>query len=309
MLLHFVNERLSSYPTIRRQSLYSLNDIGILFRPSLFCSGVNLNPEQREADYYDIAIAIELLQISTLVADDIFDDSPLRNNNESVQEKFGVKNAIIIAELFKSFSTEIILNNKKLKASQKGNIILNFEEAYQKICIGQFLDLQFEKEEIISEEEYFDLIIHTTGYFIQKSLLSGALVAEIDTVCYQALAEYGLKLGIAYQLRDDIVNLVTDGSNGKCIAEDLISKKKRLPVIHALNRKENKEFLKIWNKSKITSNDALLLVEILKKYGSLDYCKQHLERLRKETAKSIRKIKAGKQKKNLLGFVDIICSI
>ncbi|GAB6120212.1 polyprenyl synthetase family protein [Dysgonomonas termitidis] len=309
-LIHFLDERLSSYTEVRRQSLYPINDIGILFRPYLFCTGINMSNKKIESNYYDIAVAIELLQISTLIIDDIFDDSPIRNGQESMPKKFGIKNTVIIGELFRSLSNEIILKNQYINDSEKRKIIANLEEAYQKICIGQFWDLQYEKLPIITEEKYFEMIAYTTGYFIQKSFLSGAVIAGINEQKYHALSEYGLKLGTAYQLRDDLVNILTDGSNGKIIAEDLVAHKKRLPIIYVLNSPKYKtEFCRIWNKSSFSSNDIDILLDIIEKSKSVEYCISQLERLCKEAIDSIKPFKFGGQKKELIDLANLVCSI
>jgi len=310
LLAEYLGKRLSSYPEVRRQSLYPVNDIGILFRPCLFFSGINLSSKKIESNYYDIAVAIELLQISTLIIDDIFDDSPIRNGQESMPQKFGIKNTIIIGELFRSLSNEIILKNQYLKDTEKRKIIANLENAYQKICIGQFWDLQYEKLSTITENEYFEMIAYTTGYFIQKSLLSGAVIAGVNDLKYQALSEYGLNLGTAYQLRDDLVNILTDGSNGKVIAEDLIAHKKRLPVIYILNNsKYKKEFCKIWDKSSFSSNDIDVLLDIIEKSKSIEYCIFQLKRLCKEAIDSIKPFRFGGQKKELIDLADLVCSV
>jgi len=313
LLAEYLGKRLSSYPEIRRQSLYPINDIGILFRPCLFCTGINLSNKKIETNYFDIAVGIELLQISTLIIDDIFDDSPIRNGQESMPQKFGIKNTIIIGELFRSLSNDIILNNQYLSDSEKHKIIVNLEEAYQKICIGQFLDLQYEKISTITENEYYEMIAYTTGYFIQKSLLSGAVIAGISNQKYQALSEYGLKLGTAYQLRDDLVNILTDGSNGKVIAEDLIAHKKRLPVIYIINNPNSKykrEFWKIWNKPTLSDGDIDNLLDIMiNKTDSVDYCELQLKKLSKEAIDCIKQFRFGGQKKELIDLAKLVCSV
>ena len=310
LLTEYLGQRLSSYPEIRMQSLYPVNDIGILFRPCLFCNGINLSNKKAESNYYDVAVGIELLQMSTLIIDDIFDDSPIRNGQESMPQKFGVKNTIIIGELFRSLSNETILSNQYLKDSGKRKIIANLEDAYQKICIGQFWDLQYEKLPTITEKEYFEMIAYTTGYFIQKSLLSGAVIAGINNQKYQALSEYGLKLGTAYQLRDDLVNILTDGSNGKVIAEDLIAHKKRLPVIYILNNsKYKKKFCEIWNKPSFSNNDIDILLDIIEKSKSIDYCISQLKRLCKEAIDSIKPFRFSGQKKELIDIANLVCSV
>jgi len=154
------------------------------------------------------------------------------------------------------------------------------------------------------------MIAYTTGYFIQKSLLSGAVIAGVNDLKYQALSEYGLNLGTAYQLRDDLVNILTDGSNGKVIAEDLIAHKKRLPVIYILNNsKYKKEFCKIWDKSSFSSNDIDVLLDIIEKSKSIEYCIFQLKRLCKEAIDSIKPFRFGGQKKELIDLADLVCSV
>ena len=120
----------------------------------------------------------------------------------------------------------------------------------------------------------------------------------------------GLKLGIAYQLRDDLVNILTDGTNGKVIAEDLIARKKRLPVIYILNNsKYKKEFCEIWDKPSFSSDDIDILLDIIEKSKSIEYCISHLERLCKEAIDCIKPFRFGGQKKELIDLANLVCSV
>lgn len=294
---NYVNRRLIEYieltfakcESIKEKLIYSINDIGLLFRPFLFRIGCEIN----ELDYKELitnAFAIELMQKSTLIIDDIIDDSPLRNNLLSMPEKYGVKDTILTGELLKSLSSELVLQNEKISDKKKINILSELENAYNKICTGQLLDLEYEKKDNIRIDEYIELIAYTTGYFISASLIIGAILSDVKTKDLSILRNYGLKLGITYQLRDDIINLISDESNGKIFAEDIRSHKKRLPIIHFLNnsnKQEFEEFYLLWNKEKINHDDAKKIVNSLIENNSIQYSIDFLNNLGVETISSL----------------------
>ena len=295
---------------IKKIALYAVDDIGVLFRPCLFCMGVGLNSDKIESDYYDVAVAIELMQISTLVIDDIFDDSPTRNEKKTMPKQYGIKNTIILGELFRSLANEIILNSQCLNNTEKQIILAYLEEANQKICIGQFWDLQYEKKDSITESEYFEMVAHTTGYFVQKSLLSGVVIAGISEKKHKALAEYGLKLGMAYQLRDDLVNIFANGSNGKKVAEDLIAHKKRLPVICVMRDPNHGErFRKVWNKPIFSNSDIEKLLQIIEESSAIECCRSYLVKLCEEAIACVTPFDFGKKTEELIDLANLVCSV
>ncbi len=279
----YVNNVFKHIDSLNAVLKISLKDKGILFRP-YFC---RLGIELSKLNYYtfiEVLAGIEFIQKSTLVIDDILDASPYRNGVPSVYKKHGIKNAVLCGEILKNIGIKLI-RESIIDSRIKLQIIDELEAAYFKIYEGQYLDVLYENHDIISEEEYFKMIYLTTGSFIESSLVCGLRIGNLSEEDINLFRLLGRKLGIAYQVRDDIVNLISDTSNGKILAEDLKEKKKRLPVIHFMNNSDEKSILvfnEIWLKQKLNDDDLYSLLSMLKNAGSINYSIDKLANLLKE---------------------------
>ena len=280
----YIEKEFSEYDILRLILDYSLNELGFLFRPYLCRLGIeqsNLNYK----DFIPLLSAIEFIQKSTLVIDDIIDNSPLRNKLPSVYSKFGTKQAILCGEILKNTGIKLIREANSISKLNKNKIIDELEEAYFKVYKGQFFDVEYETVNNITEEQYFNMIYLTTGSFIESSLICGLILSNLPNEDLNSFRKFGQKLGMAYQLRDDIINLISDNSNGKILAEDLREKKKRLPVIHFLNNSSPsgvKAFTKLWKKEYLTDDELFTLLEMLQNADSLNYSLNKLIQLLEE---------------------------
>lgn len=271
--INCLDSEFSENPELLQLLKYTIEDYGILFRPYLFRLGLELD-DLNYLDFLPILTSIEFIQKSTIAIDDILDNSPLRNNKPTLYKKYGIKNSIVIGEILKNLGVNMVFHTTKYPVGTKYMILQELENAYSKIYKGQYLDLEYEAKDNISEQQYYEMIYLTTGSFIEASLVCGILSTKKSQKHKEVFRKFGQKLGIAYQIRDDIVNLISDGSNGKILAEDLRGRKKRLPVIHFLNNASEKDYLafvKIWKQKNYTNQDIINLLELLKKEKSIDY--------------------------------------
>lgn len=182
-----------------------------------------------------ISKALELIKSSTLIIDDIIDQSPKRNGINSLYKDIGIGPSVLIAEILKSHAiSEISEIVAKLDSSKLKEIIRLLEETYSTICQGQLLDIEFESKPIkeIEISDYLKMIEMTSAHFIS---LPGALASILNgwsKIKKNKISEFGLYLGLAYQIRDDILDIVGDQEYlGKVEYRDLRTKKKRLPLI------------------------------------------------------------------------------
>ena len=207
---------------------YALTEKGLRVRPFLVRMGYEMGGGHYR-DILPIGAALELMQIATLVIDDILDESYLRNGRESIFAKWGIKKGILVGELLKTLSTVSLIHyiniNKKFR--RKNNALMIFENAYKDICVGQYLDLLYEEKNIITEEDYLSMIEKTTASFIRASIVIGATLSCTSKNTIKSLSNYGLHLGIAYQIRDDIIDIIGESAcTGKPFAGDIRRKKK-----------------------------------------------------------------------------------
>lgn len=265
-----------------------------------------------------IAKSFELMKASTLILDDFLDKSPLRNGIPSLYLKLGSEEAVLVAEILKSSSTITFSQAlKRIKISNTDLVksIIVYEDAYRAICLGQLEEIRslkkyFEIGKIITENEYLSIIEKTTANFIQLPLVIGSIVRKENTKNADLLREYGLNIGLAYQIRDDILDLVGDVKiTGKPRGGDIKEKKMRLPIIHFLmccNSNDIEEFKRIYSKDDIDQVDINVVVGLLLKTNSFNYCLDKLNFFCEKARSCISGFHNANIRNQLTDIVDIL---
>lgn len=213
---------------------YSLMPKGSRERPFL----VRLSCEAIGGNFTDIipaAVAVELFHFSTLIVDDILDNSPLRGGSKSVFKIYGDKYAIIVAELMNSLAFLALTDlYSTFNDSDRILTVVNVcKETQRDLYYGQYLDLFFEHNKDIKEEQYIDMILKTTASLIKCSLMTGTILGGGNEEDVRILRKYGESLGIAFQIRDDLVEIIEDPEIvGKQLGGDIKQGKMRLPHKH-----------------------------------------------------------------------------
>lgn len=313
LMLKYASNYFSNKEGLYDKITYTFSEMGLRIRPFLLRMGY----EAGGGNFNEIlpsAVAVEFMQLATLVIDDVLDDSQMRNGRSSVNNKWGIKNAILIGEILKSLSiitlVRSIQENKRIKNLY--DVIKVFENTYKDICIGQYLDLHYEKEKIISESEYFKMIEKTTALFIQSSIKIGAMVSNASEDIVNTLGSYGLSLGYAYQIRDDVIDIIGEEKlTGKPFGGDIKRRKKRLPIIHAFSHGSNsirKRLRVFYEKEIIDDKDLMEIIEILNECGSIEYSINKTNQFCKEAVNKIRKIENSKVKNLLIELAELIAA-
>lgn len=298
---------------LKKRIIYSTNDIGYKLRPYLVIKGAAIGGVD-ESLSIPFAIGVELLQLSTLVIDDILDESNKRNNVETCFKKFGTKDAILIGEYLQNLSFRYILSiDNGISAQKLIDAILLLSDAYQAITIGQFYDLQsssFSKP--LTEEESLNLINLTTGIFIKNSLLIGAAIGCTHKEILKSLSAYGYYLGIAYQLRDDIIDIIgAENLTGKPNLIDIENGRLRMPIIYFLSNgssSQQKAFKKIINKKKKSKEDKFEIAKILIESSAIAYSIKKTTELCEKAKCHISPLPESSIKNELLELPDIIAN-
>ena len=199
------------------------------------------------------ALAVEFFHNFTLIHDDIMDDAPLRRNKPTIHALHGTNVGILSGDalLIKSYQffedLEPILFKKCLQL---------FSETGIKICEGQQIDINFEKEENISFKDYILMITYKTGVLSAAALKIGAMIARASQKDAEAIYQFGKHIGIAFQMIDDYLDIFGNQSDfGKRQAGDIYDNKQTILYLVALknaNNTEKQELLK-WYNQKETS--------------------------------------------------------
>ncbi|MBK8467069.1 MAG: polyprenyl synthetase family protein [Chloracidobacterium sp.] len=179
-----------------------------------------------------LATVMEMLHTATLVHDDIIDNADMRRNRSSVNARFGNQTAVLMGDWLYMSAFETTVRERSLE------IIDILTRLTRKMTEGELIQLTTIGRLDISEAEYFDILQRKTAFLFSACCEVGAILSGADTSIQAAMRDYGINLGIAFQIADDILDVTSDADQlGKAAGSDLLEGKLTLPLI-SLIRKE-----------------------------------------------------------------------
>jgi len=224
---HFPNEPSSLY----KPNEYFLQLGGKRIRPVLCLMGNELFDEINP-DAWHVATAIELFHNFTLIHDDIMDKAPLRRGNETVHAKFGENTALLAGDVMLVAAYNSL---NKINTSYIRSIISLFNKTASEVCEGQQLDMDFEKTDTVSLDDYLHMIELKTSVLLAASLKMGSVLGGASQRNQTLLYEFGKKLGIAFQVQDDYLDAFGDPKKfGKQPGGDIKANKKTFLIVQAM---------------------------------------------------------------------------
>jgi geranylgeranyl diphosphate synthase type I len=219
------------------------------------------------------AAAIEILHNFSLVHDDIEDDSPTRRGRRTVWTLWGQPQAINTGDAMFALAHLALgrLADRGVPPDTVVRALRRFDETSVALTRGQHADMTFETRAAVNVEEYVAMITGKTAVLVALCAELGALVAGADDAQVDHFAAFGLNLGLAFQVQDDILGIWGDeGVTGKSAATDITTRKKTLPVLYALER--NEELRALYEAS--TQDDGMFVrrvVTLLDETGARPY--------------------------------------
>jgi len=239
---------------------YILNIGGKRIRPVIVLLGADLFDGDLQKTLKP-SLAVEFFHNFSLMHDDIMDEAPLRRGKTTVHEKYGVNTAILSGDalLIKSYEMfedlEPVLFKKVTKL---------FTKTAKELCEGQQWDINFETQTDVTYEDYIKMISYKTGVLVGASLEIGAMIANASEEDAELIYQYGLNLGIAYQLKDDYLDVFGNLEHlGKKHAGDIYENKKTILYLSALEAADEKDRdeLMFWYNMKTDNVDKVYAVE------------------------------------------------
>jgi len=308
----FALARLAPGEEFTEHCLYPLRDIGLRARPYLFGVGCRFG-RHSPSDFTGVAAGLEFMQAATLTLDDLMDAAAIRNGLPAVHAKWGMSEAILVAEVLKSLGASAIIETLAGTGQEAilPELLEFYEQTYREACAGQHLDLSFEERDHVTEAECFRMVSRTTGRFVQASLVAGALVSGVEGRVMDALGAYGEHLGVAYQLRDDIIDVLGEPElTGKPWATDLKTKKKRLPLLRMLSlcTPDEGAECRALLASTVDEEAANRLRELIVSTGSMESCMQETRRLCAQATAVLAPFPDSLPKQRLLELAELLCS-
>ncbi len=230
-------------------------------------------------DALPAAAALELIHNFSLVHDDIQDNSATRRHRKTVWTIWGQPHAINVGDgLFAIAFLSLSSLREKISGHRLGAVYEHFASACLRLCEGQYMDMTFETQLEVSEAEYLTMIAGKTGALLGCASHLGALVSTENGFVAEKYRVFGEKLGLAFQIQDDILGIWGDPQvTGKPIADDLLKRKKTLPVIYALEREKElggRALRDFYAQDSIAEDSIPTLLELLHELRALDYARR-----------------------------------
>ena len=221
------------------------------------------------------AAAVELLHNFSLIHDDIQDDSPIRHGRPTVWKIWGNSNAINAGDALFSLAYCALerLSDTGVAPETLVKIWRVFNKTNLELTRGQHLDMRFEKQDSVSVDDYVSMITGKSAALLGACAQIGALIATGNDKIAEEYATFALNMGIAFQIRDDILGIWGNPDlTGKSTATDIISRKKSLPVLYALTK--SKPLADIYQREQLSDDDVTKAVAILDKLGAQKYTQE-----------------------------------
>lgn len=261
---------------LKKSTQHLIKAGGKKIRPSmvvLSAEAVGGNPKEA----LKTAAAVELIHTFSLIHDDIMDKDDMRRGKPSVHKLWGEPMAILAGDTLFSKAFETVLETPidNISYERVVGALKTVADSCIKICEGQASDMCFEGNFEVSEDEYMKMIYKKTGALIAASTRSGAIIGCGTPKQVETLTEYGRLVGLAFQIQDDYLDVVSDEENlGKPVGSDIVEGKMTLMVVNALSKaspEDKEELISILKADDDTNVNRAL--ELFNKYGSIEYAK------------------------------------
>jgi len=224
-------------------------------------------------------VGLELLHTASLVHDDVVDESAERRGQASVNATYDNKVAVLVGDY--------LLSTALLHVSYTANerIVQYLAELGRTLAAGEILQLQNIGRDELSEQSYYDVIRQKTAALFEACAAIGALSAGATAEQERQAALFGRRLGMIFQIRDDIFDYYDQAAIGKPTGNDMLEGKLTLPALHALLATRDGDMLAIAHRVKqgtVTPDEIAQLVAFTKQHGGIDYAERKMDELRSQ---------------------------
>lgn len=239
---------------------YTMGQGGKRLRPVLTLLSCNLfGGDVKQASYP--ALAVEVFHNFTLVHDDIMDRAPLRRGMETVYKKWNADIAILSGDTMFAMAYQYALRTEPAFVP---DILRVFSKAAIEVCEGQQMDMNFETQQEVEIADYLEMIRLKTAVLLGAALEIGAIVGEAETADIAHIYDFGVNLGIAFQLKDDLLDVFGKQEDfGKISGGDIAANKKTYLYLKALelaNSQQNAKLKKYYSTSDMRVEDKIAAV-------------------------------------------------
>jgi len=248
------------------------------------------------------ALAVEIFHNFTLLHDDIMDNADMRRNKPAVHKKYNENIAILSGDAMSIMAYRYLL---KTQAEKLPEIISLFTETAIEVCEGQQYDMDFENRLDVTVDEYMEMIRLKTAVLLACSFKVGALAANAGEADAENIYRFGINLGLAFQLQDDLLDCYADQNKfGKRIGGDIVANKKTFLLINAIERSDDnlKQSLLSWLQAEDFDEDKKIaaIKSIYEETGVKEICEEAIINHYNKALSSLKKIGLDEDKKSVL---------
>jgi octaprenyl-diphosphate synthase len=283
---------------------YILRRKGKQMRPLLVFLTARLNGEITEATFV-AATFIELLHTASIVHDDVVDDANERRGALSINALWNSKIAVLVGDYMLSKGMLISVEKNRF------DMLEIVSEAVKSMSEGELLQLQKARKLNIKEEDYFKIILSKTAALISACTACGARSVTDDTETTQLMKDFGENIGIAFQIKDDLLDYEVTGLTGKISGNDIKEKKITLPLIHALeqsNDSKKRHILSIVKNKKKSKAEISEVIRFVSDYGGMEYAAIKMNQYRDKALAILDSYPDSDVKESLKEFVNYTTS-
>jgi geranylgeranyl diphosphate synthase type I len=273
----------------------------------LCCEAVGGVPEKT----IPLGISLEYMHNSTLIHDDIIDKDEWRRGLETTHRKFGIPFAILagdalIGETFRMLS---YMAPPEMESVIYKEIIRSIAEAAKNFYEGEAMDIEFAHRFDVTIPEYMVMIEKKTAQLYFTAGKCGSLIGKGNKKQVLNLGEYGKLFGLMFQVKDDLLNILTDQTalGKQDVGSDIKNGKRTMMVVHALatvDEKNKRTMLKIVGNRNATQNDVLQVIDIFRDSGSIGYAQNKLDEYCEKSKECLEVIYESESKKILTELAD-----
>jgi geranylgeranyl diphosphate synthase, type II len=307
-LLNIINQALEALPLVKTPARlydpirYVLSMGGKRIRPTLCLVACELFCDD-PVKAMKPALALEVFHNFTLLHDDIMDKAPTRRNMDCVHLKWDENVAILSGDAMQILAYQI-LGEAPLHFLGEGLPL--FSKTAIEVCEGQQFDMDFETQSVVTVDEYMNMIRLKTAVLIAASLKMGAVAGGASAEDAELLYDFGISIGLAFQLKDDLLDVYGNAETfGKRIGGDIVCNKRTFLLIHALEKAdaETRAELEYWISGSNTAPEdekIAAVTRIFDRCGIKELCILEMEKHQRKALETLKKVHVPDSRKTVL---------
>lgn len=294
----------SDVALINQLGIYIVNSGGKRLRPLLAVLAARALDYQGE-QHISVAAIVEFIHTSTLLHDDVVDESTMRRGKETANALFGNQASVLVGDFLYSRSFQMMVSLNSMRVMQV------LADATNIIAEGEVLQLMNVNDPDTTEQSYMQVIYCKTAKLFEAATQLAAVISDQPAAIEQAMQAYGMHLGTAFQLIDDVLDYQADAAElGKNIGDDLAEGKPTLPLLHALKLGNERQQQLI--REAITEGNGMQhfseIMAALEQTGAFDYTRNKAEQEAKAAQLALQPLPDSPYKQALLALADIAVS-